>query len=138
VLLNVNMPTNLYQVPCLHSVYDAGCKLNAAAFAVSGTVTAIGDAATFTTSLSVAAGDLAQGRIVFASGANAGVSATIKANDGSGSITLFRPLPAPLGVGDAFTAYPGCDLTRGRCQTRFNNLQNYKAAPFTPVPETVF
>jgi hypothetical protein len=42
VLLNVNMPPNLYQTGCLHTVYDAGCGLDPEAFAASGTISAGG------------------------------------------------------------------------------------------------
>ena len=140
VLLNANMPANLYQVGCLHSVYDGGCALSAAAFAVSGAVSAAPapTATVFDTNLTPAAGDFAQGRIVFTSGANSGVSATVRSNDASGLFSLVAPLPAAPAAGDTFTAYPGCDLTQSRCSTRFNNLGRFKATPYVPVPETAF
>ena len=140
VLLNANMPANLYQVGCLHSVYDAGCALSAAAFAVMGAVSAspAPTATVFDTGLTPTANDFAQGRIVFTSGANNGVSATVRANDASGLFTLVAPLPNPPAAGDAFTAYPGCDLTQARCSGRFNNLGRFKATPYVPVPETAF
>jgi uncharacterized phage protein (TIGR02218 family) len=138
VLLNVNMPANLYQVACLHSVYDAGCALDPATFAVSGHLTGTPTALAFSSSLSTTLNDFAQGRIIFTSGVNAGVSATVKSNDGAGGFVLIRALPAVPSAGDAFTAYPGCDLTMSRCLSRFNNLGRLKATPFTPTPETVF
>lgn len=138
ILLNVNMPSNLYQAACLHSVYDAGCALNPASFAASGSLTGAPTVSSFATTLSPAANDFAQGRIVFTSGANTGVSATVKTNTAGGQFELIRPLPAAPAAGDTFTAYPGCDLTRARCGSRFNNLGRHKATPFVPVPETVF
>jgi uncharacterized phage protein (TIGR02218 family) len=138
ILLNVSMPTNLYQAACLHSVYDAGCGLDPGAFAVSGIVSGAPGASGFGSTLSIAADDFAQGRIVFTTGANAGVAATVKSNDGAGNFMLIRPLPTVPAAGDGFIAYPGCDLTRGRCLTRFNNLGRHKATPFVPVPETAF
>jgi uncharacterized phage protein (TIGR02218 family) len=99
--------------------------------AVSGTATAL----TFGSGLSVAAGDYAQGRVVFTSGANSGVARAIKANTTS-AFTLIQPLPAVPAAGDAFTVYPGCDRTMGRCATRFNNLGRFKGTPFVPPPET--
>ena len=136
VLLNANMPANLYQAACLHAVYDAGCALAPAALAVTGTVTGTPTASAFGSGLAAAANDFAQGRVVFGSGANAGLTATVKANDGSGHFQLVAPLPSAPAPGDTFTAYPGCDLTQGRCSTRFNNLGRFKATPFVPVPET--
>jgi uncharacterized phage protein (TIGR02218 family) len=140
ILLNVNMPANLYQSACMHSVYDAGCALNANDFDVSSTVTSspAPTLTSFDSGLSTTANDFAQGYVIFTSGANSGVRATVKSNDGSGGFVLVRPLPSVPAAGDAFTAYPGCDLTRGRCSTRFNNLGRHKATPFVPVPETVF
>lgn len=138
VLLNVNMPANLYQAACVHSVYDAGCGLNPDTFAVTGTVTGVSSAAAFASSLSTAANDFAQGRVVFTSGPNSGLTATVKSNNGAGAFDLIRALPVAPVIGDTFTAYPGCDLTRGRCITRFNNLGRLKATPFVPVPETAF
>jgi uncharacterized phage protein (TIGR02218 family) len=135
ILLNVNMPPNLYQAGCLHAVYDAGCGLSAAGFAVSGAVSGTATALTFGSGLSVAAGDYAQGRVVFTSGANSGVARAIKANTTS-AFTLIQPLPAVPAAGDAFTVYPGCDRTMGRCATRFNNLGRFKGTPFVPPPET--
>jgi len=140
VLLNANMPANLYQAACLHSVYDAGCALSAAAFAVTGTVSAspAPTATVFDTSLTPTANDFAQGRIVFTSGPNTGISATVRSNDSSGLMTMVSPLPVAPTSGDAFTAYPGCDLTQSRCSVRFNNLGRFKATPYVPVPETAF
>lgn len=137
VLLNVNMPANLYQVACLHTVYNAGCALDPAAFDVTGATTGTPTANAFGSTLSTAAHDFAQGRLVFTSGPNNGLSATIKDNDGAGNFTLIRALPSAPGAGNTFIAYPGCDLTQGRCGTRFNNLGRFKSTPYVPVPETI-
>ncbi len=138
VLLNANMPANLYQAACLHSVYDAGCALNAASFAVTGTVTGAATQGAFDSGLTPTANDFAQGRVAFTSGVNTGLTATVKTNDASGYFELVAPLPNAPATGDSFIAYPGCDLTQGRCSTRFNNLGRFKATPFVPVPETAF
>ena len=136
VLLNVNMPANLYQVGCIHTVYDQGCGLDPENFAASGTVTGGASLIGFASGVSATAGIYAQGRIVFTSGANAGVAMTIRANDGAGKFTMLAPLPAVPAVGDAFRVYQGCDLTQATCAARFNNLGRFKATPFVPVPET--
>lgn len=135
VLLNTMMPRNLYQSSCLHSLYDSGCGISPAAFDASGTVSGSGQTQTFSTGLSMTTNFYALGRIVFTSGANAGISRTVKSN-GSGSISLIQPLPNPLANGDAFTIYAGCDLTQGTCTTKFNNLNNFKATPYIPLPQT--
>ena len=38
VLLNIDMPRNLYQSTCLHTLYDSGCTLVKNAFGTNGTV----------------------------------------------------------------------------------------------------
>jgi uncharacterized phage protein (TIGR02218 family) len=136
ILLNANMPRNLYQAPCLHSVYDPGCGLNPASFSASGTVTGAGATQVFNSSLSPALNDFALGRVVFTSGPNAGISRTIKTNTTGGQFALVQPLPNPLAGGDAFTVYKGCDLLQPTCTTKFNNLVNYKATPNVPLPQT--
>lgn len=135
VLLNVSMPRNLYQAACLHTLYDSGCGLNPASFSASGTISGTPAANSFSTGLTMTPNFYAQGRIVFTSGANAGVSRTVKSNDG-GSVVLVQGMPAAPSAGDAFTIYAGCDLTCGTCQTKFNNLLNFKGTPFVPLPQT--
>jgi hypothetical protein len=55
VLLNVNMPRNLYQAACLHTLFDSGCALNPASFATSGHVVgSAGATLTFATNLTPA------------------------------------------------------------------------------------
>jgi uncharacterized phage protein (TIGR02218 family) len=136
ILLNVNMPPNLYQSACLHTVYDSGCGLNPASFAASSGASGTGSQTGFGSGITGHAGDYAQGRIVFTSGANAGIARAVKSNDAAGNFSLISPLPATPAAGDAFTAYKGCDLTMGTCSSRFNNLGRFKGTPFVPQPET--
>jgi uncharacterized phage protein (TIGR02218 family) len=137
VLLNTNMPRNVYQAACQHSLYDAGCTLNPASFSASGHTTSAGGTVTFPTNLTPTANDYALGRIVFTSGPNNGLTRAVKSNDGSGNFTLMLALPNPVGSADNFTVYKGCDLTMATCSGKFSNLVNFKAEPFTPPPRTV-
>lgn len=136
VLLNVNMPPNLYQSGCLHTLYDAGCSLNPASFSATGTVSAGATYTAFGSGLMGDAGRYSQGRVVFTSGTNAGVSRAVKYSDAGGNFTLIQALPGLPAVGDTFTAYAGCDLTHGTCLSKFNNLNRFKGTPFVPQPET--
>ncbi len=136
ILLNVNMPPNLYQSACLHTVYDAGCALQASAFAFSGAVAGTPTQIAFASGLTGHNGEFAQGRVDFTSGPNNGLSRTVKSNDAAGNFVLISPLPTAPAAGDGFTAYKGCDLTMGTCSGRFNNLIHFKGTPFCPVPET--
>lgn len=134
MLLDTMMPTDLYQASCLHTVYNSGCGLNPADFDASGSATSGSTTTLINSGLSMTANDYAQGRIIFTSGANAGVQRGVKSNTTSG-ITVVSPFPFAPAVGDTFTVFKGCDRTRGTCLTKFNNLLNYKGTDFVPVPE---
>lgn len=135
VLLNTNMPRNHFQVGCMRTLYDSGCGVNPASFSANGTVST-GGTGSFGSDLSGVAGRYSQGRVLFTSGANDGISRTVKINASDGSFTLVRPLPAPAVTGDTFTAFAGCDLSMATCKDKFNNLTRFKGTPFVPVPTT--
>lgn len=137
VLLNVNMPPDLFQTPCLNSLFDGNCTLNPASFAASGTVAAGATTIGFNTNLTQATGYFDQGRIVFTSGANTGLVRAVKSfNHTSGALLLVLPLPAAPANGDTFTAYPGCDLSAATCTSKFSNLIHFRGQPYIPLPET--
>jgi uncharacterized phage protein (TIGR02218 family) len=133
VLLDIDMPRNIFAPTCLHTLFDLGCGLPAGAFSTNGVV-----GAASTTSLVDFSGALAahlQGKIVFSTGANAGVVATVKYVAAGTSLTLMYPLPEPPVAGDAITVYQGCDHTMGTCGAKFDNLANFRAFPFVPPPQ---
>ena len=136
VVLDYDMPRNLYSPTCLHTLYDSGCGLVAATYATNGTAGAGSNAGliNFSGALSVHA----QGKIIFASGLNANVAATVKSVVAGVSLRLMYPLPDPPSPGDAFTVYAGCDHTRATCQFRFNNLANFRGFPFVPPPQIAY
>ncbi len=134
-LLNVQVPVNLWQPPCLHTVFDSGCKLDRNAFAKSGTVISATDPLTLVTDLSAPrAGYYDLGKILFTSGENAGQARAIKSQDG-GIVSIVRAFPNLPRNSDKFTVYPGCDLTTARC-TELNNIQHFKGQPYIPTNET--
>lgn len=135
VLLNAQAPRNHFQVGCMRTLYDEGCGVDPDDFSGSGTVST-GGAGSFGSDLTGVEGKYSQGRIVFTSGANSGVSRTVKINAADGAFTLVRPLPAPTATSDTFTAYAGCDLAMATCKDKFDNLPRFKGTPFVPVPTT--
>ena len=104
-LLSIDMPRNLFQLTCVHTLYDSGCGLVKNAYGTNGT-TGAGASAT-TIPWSAAATVHTQGTMTFTSGGNSGVSATIKSVVVGTSLTLAYPLPASPAQGDAFTRLPG-------------------------------
>jgi uncharacterized phage protein (TIGR02218 family) len=130
ILLDNDMPRNLYQATCVHKLYDAGCTLNKANFGFAGTVGA--DASATQIPWSGASQNFAQGTVTFTSGVNAGVTATIGAAQGGAWLTLIYPLEEPPSEGDSFVAYYGCDHTLPTCQNKFDNGTNFRGFPFVP------
>jgi uncharacterized phage protein (TIGR02218 family) len=135
-LLNVQMPRNLFQAPCRHRLFDAGCTLSPAAFAATTTCAAGSTRYTLVSSLAAPAGSgtYTLGRVVFTSGLNAGFGRSVRSWDGL-NWTLIAPLPFTVVAGDAFTAYPGCDKQKATC-TAFGNALNFGGEPYIPAPET--
>lgn len=136
IILDQDMPRNLYSATCLHALYDSGCTLARASFATSGTAGA-GSTRTLINSAAAAAVQ-AQGAILFTSGANADVRATVKSAIPGVSLTLSYPLPSTPAPGDAFTVYQGCDHMPATCKAQFNNLANFRGFPYVPPPQIAY
>lgn len=138
-VLDTQLPKNLYQAACIHSLFDEGCTLSRAALTqISAVETSFG---TPTKSyVPVANGDAPaywdQGIITFTSGANEGISRTIKTNPATHQIYITTPLPALPADGDTIELVPGCDKTLARCTNIFGNRDNYRGYPFIPIAET--
>ena len=136
VILDYDMPRNVYSATCVHTLYDSGCGVIRGTYSANGTVGA-GSTGVLINSPVAAAGH-AQGSLVFTSGLNANVRATVKSVAPGTSLTLMYALPSPPATGDAFTVAFGCDHTRGTCQAKFNNLANFRGFPFVPPPQIAY
>ena len=135
-LLIINMPRELYRHKCLHTLFDADCKLVKASFASASSVTAGSTLSVINCGLAQAAGYFDLGSITFTSGVNSGLTRTVRSYT-PGALTLLTPLLQACTNGDTFNAYPGCDRTKATCESsKFNNVVNFKATPFVPEPET--
>jgi hypothetical protein len=139
-LNQVQMPKNLYQATCSHTVYDAGCTLLKASFTKTGAVTGTPSTFSFASNMGAAyaLGYFSLGVLTFTSGANKSFSATVKSYDGAGNFALQIPMPAPIAAGDTYSVYPGCSRLMNVCSGKFNNLAHFKGMPFIPVPETLY
>lgn len=131
------LPRNLVQAPCNNILFDTGCGLDRATYAIAGVVASGSTAISIRASLPQASGYFSQGAIAFTSGANAGQRRTVQrwTGGGVGTAALITPLPSVPDAGDAFTIWPGCDLSRAVCSGRFSNLANFRGMPFVPNPE---
>ena len=136
ILLDMDMPRNVYSPTCLHTLYDSGCTLIRGTFASNGTVGSGSNSSTIVSPVFLA--QHIQGAILFTSGSNANVRATVGNASAGVSGNLVYPLPSPPAVGDAFTVYYGCNHRLRTCKTVFNNGPNFRAFPFVPPPQMAF
>jgi uncharacterized phage protein (TIGR02218 family) len=133
IILDMDMPRNVYSPTCLHTLYDSGCGIVRGTYATAGAVAAGSNAQAINFAGALALH--AQGSIVFTTGANANVRATVKAVLPGVALGFVYPLPSAPATGDLFTVYAGCDHTSATCASRFNNLANFRGFPFVPPPQ---
>lgn len=135
-LLNVQVPVNLYMPNCLNTLYGPICTLNQSSFAISGTITSISTNHVLNTNLSQPSGYFDLGSMTFTSGQNSAAYRTVKSQSSS-VLTMASTWTFVPQIGDTFTIYPGCDLTKDTCLNKFNNLIHFRGFPFLPNPETI-
>lgn len=133
-VLDTQVPVDVYQATCLHTLYSPGCGLTKSAHALNLTV---GSGSTRGLLLCGVTGsgvyDL--GELVFTSGANAGLRRAVKVHT-SGQLALSFPLPELPAVGDGFTVYKGCNKLQTTCFAKFANVVHFRGFPYVPAPET--
>lgn len=133
-LLNIQMPKNLYQPSCVHSVYDTGCatsKNYVYSSVASGSTQRIINA-----SIAQSNNWFDEGIIEFTSGVNTGIRRTIKVH-ANNTITMALSLPNTPSTGDTFKLLAGCGRTMSLCSSKFNNLANFRGYPFIPQNDTI-
>lgn len=132
-----------YQRYCDAILGDGRCKVNLAALADNGTVSAVLDTRAFaTTTISGVSDYFSLGYVEFTSGANDGLKFEIKqhikyATGITHTIELWAALPFPLSPGDSFTMYPGCKKDRETCVSKFNNIYNFQGFEFIPGNDAI-
>jgi len=137
-ILDTQIPRNVYQAACLHTLFDTGCGQAAAAMEVTGAISGTSTRMSLATNLTEAAGYFDQGSIRFTGGQNAGLSYTIKSHAAGGGLDMLRPTLYAPAIGDTFVALPGCDKSQATCTEKFANLGAFRGYPFVPPPETPY
>ena len=137
VLMQQYFPKNVYQLGCLHNLFDAGCKASRSAFTLDAAVGASGINSIFIPWASAPSNPALYnlGALIITSGAGDAQARTVESASSAG-LTLAYPLyivPAP---GDTFTVTNGCNKTMATCSAVFANLQNFRGFPFIPPAET--
>jgi uncharacterized phage protein (TIGR02218 family) len=121
-----------YSPECRYGLGDAGCKINVAAYTVTGVVTVITDAALFTDATrSESDGMFNYGLLTWLTGANAGLKIEVK-TFAAKQFTLWLPMPNTIAVSDTYSVYKGCDKRFATCQGVFNNTMNFGGFPHLP------
>ena len=145
-LLGLKVPSRLMQANCGWSFCDANCTLSAAAYTVDFTAASGSTQTVLTpaTAFTQAAGYFTQGVIKCLTGANAGLSQTVKVH-ASGNLTTFVPWILPVAPGDTFSVIKGCDKTITTCTTQKNaagtttdNSSNHGGTPLVPPSSQAF
>jgi uncharacterized phage protein (TIGR02218 family) len=141
-LLNAKIPARIFGSNCGWAFCDDNCTLDEADFTVTFTADAAStqNALVPTVALTQPDGYFVQGVVTCLTGANAGLSLSVKI---SGSLLFIGVMPwlLPIEAGDTFKAIKGCDKTLATCKAQLkaagstvDNSINFPANPFTPPP----
>jgi uncharacterized phage protein (TIGR02218 family) len=139
-LLNMKIPSRLFQANCPWGFTDSNCTLSAADYTVTFTA-ASGSTNRLLTPASAftqADGYFTQGVVTCLTGGNAGLSQTVKIHS-SGNLSVMVPWLLPVSAGDTFSVIKGCDKTLTMCKTTkkaagtvIDNSLNFGGTPFVP------
>ncbi len=125
----LDQPTGrAYLRRCDAELGDARCGLTLTP--QTGTVTAIANHGTITTTLAETEG-FTGGLLTWISGANSGTRSVIRARSGA-NLTLWIAPPSPISPSDTFTITEGCDKRWQTCRDRFNNAVRFRGFPHMP------
>lgn len=144
-LLNMKVPVRLFQSACPWQFADENCGLAPNDYTYN-IITASGSTSGLlipNATVPKADGYFTQGVAKCLIGANAGLSATIKAHT-SGQMQLIVPFLLPVAAGDEFALIKGCDKTPATCaattSTSGATTPNWKlrfgGTPFLPTPQS--
>ena len=133
-----------FQAGCDAALGDARCgvNLNDPAFKANGTVVTLAGDRAFTTSgiAGFTESWFALGTLEWLTGTNAGRKAEVLAHAVSGAdvtITLLEAPVRPIGAGDAFDIFAGCDKHFETCQAKFANAAIFRGFPHIPGQDTI-
>jgi hypothetical protein len=146
-LLDIDMPKNIVQPGCVHTLYDTGCGLLRSAFLVSGRVfTGTPGVQSFNTNLTQPDGYFNLGQIDCTEGVNEGLSRFVMSYlNAGGNVQLFEPWPSLPAAGDTFNISPGCNKSQLQCGSTnpavgpaFDNIDRFGGDSYVPAVETLY
>lgn len=126
----------IYTPECDATLGDTRCAVVMTTFTHTGTAGAVTSNKVFILAGAAsgkAANYYAYGKITFSSGLNSGITMQIESYvAATNTVTLYEPMPFTVVLGDAFTAYAGCDRRFATCKATFNNKDNFRGFPHIP------
>jgi uncharacterized phage protein (TIGR02218 family) len=139
-LLNMKIPSRLFQANCPWSFVDSNCTLTRSDYTVTFTAASGSTQRVLTpaSAFTQADGYFTQGVVTCLTGGNAGLSQTVKIHTG-GTVEVMVPWILPVAAGDTFSVIKGCDKTLSTCKatkkadgTVIDNSINHGGTPFVP------
>jgi len=128
----------VYSRTCRARLGDARCQVDLDALKITCTVDSVSsDQMVITASeLNASATDyFAYGTVEWLTGENADLFDEVQGNTtGTGTVRLALLPRFPIVVGDTFDIRPGCNKEATTCDTKFNNLLNFRGEPYAPPP----
>lgn len=128
-----------FQYACNALVGDGRCGVNLALAAYRGTgavLSLVNDRRFTVSGLGSFTSDwFAQGKLIWTSGANNGLSVEVKLHSrvsGVVTIELWERMSGPLAIGDTFAITAGCDKQFSTCRTKFANAESFRGFPHMP------
>jgi uncharacterized phage protein (TIGR02218 family) len=134
---NLQVPQNVMQPGCRHTVFSPGCGLEREIYGVSGLTAGGSTRLQINCNLPHVAGYFNGGHLLMTEGRMAGIYRTILVS-APYYLQLKSPLPEAPAIDDPFQAWPGCDRTLNTCDTKYANLANYGGQPYAPVQEALY
>lgn len=128
-----------FRATCGADLGDARCRVDLAdaRYRTTGTVLAPATPGDLPATLAgiFAAGTFTGGRLIWDSGANAGLANDVRAHrqaEGGVRIELWQEPPRAMAAGDRFTLTAGCDKRLSTCAAVFANAVNFQGFPHMP------
>ena len=133
----------VYMPECRTDLGSTKCGVSTGTITDTITVDVVTTATSYfsgTISQTLATGYFSLGLIRWLTGDNAGLAMEIASSGASGTTQTIRttlPMPFAIQVGDTATLYAGCDKRVATCDSKFNNVLNFRGEPAKPGADWV-